>query len=448
MKSFFSIFQAYAVLLELKKHIGINIFWLLIDKVLRFGASLLTMILIARHFGPAEFGALSFAMSIVAIFGSLASMGLQSIVVRDIIQNQKEESLILGSAGFVQFIAGLLSYCFLVLTIVLFLRDGPTIQLLTLILGATLFVKFTEIGTYFFESKIESKYTVWITNSCNLLFVSIKVYLIHSGASLYSIAFVTLSEVVASGLLVFLAMQIKLGQKLSINLKRCDSLMRDGFPLLLASTMILIYMRLDQIMLIKLSDLRQGGIYSAAVRIGEIWYLIPAILVQSLYPVLVKCYRENKEEYLAKVMGILRILFLTSVISAVLMSIFSQLMINTLYGNQYVESGLILSIHLWSSIFVFMGVIGSSCYVIQGLQYVLLTNTILGVVLLVFSNYFLIPRFGAVGASISLLMTQMFVSWLFDYIHPQTRPLFFLKLKSMNLMNFRTIENQKLNQSR
>ena len=212
MKSFFSLFQAYAVSLGIKKNIGINIFWLLIDKVLRFVTSLSTIILIARHFGPAEFGALSFAMSLVAIFGSLASMGLQSIVVRDIIQNQQEKSLILGSAGFVQFIAGLLSYCFLVLIIVLFLRDDPTTQLLTLILGATLLVKFTEIGIYFFESKIESKYTVWVTNSCNLLFASIKVYLIYSGASIYSVAVVTLSEAVVSGLLLFLVMQIKLGQ--------------------------------------------------------------------------------------------------------------------------------------------------------------------------------------------------------------------------------------------
>ena len=74
-----------------------NISWLLGERVLRMAVSLFVGIYIARYLGPERFGLLSYALSFVWLFSSLASFGLDDILVRELVKQPKQRNDLLGS---------------------------------------------------------------------------------------------------------------------------------------------------------------------------------------------------------------------------------------------------------------------------------------------------------------------------------------------------------------
>ena len=64
-----------------------NIGWLFFDKVLRMGVGLLVGVWVARYLGPEKYGLFNFAAAFVGMFIAVSGLGLQSIVVRDIVRD-------------------------------------------------------------------------------------------------------------------------------------------------------------------------------------------------------------------------------------------------------------------------------------------------------------------------------------------------------------------------
>jgi PST family polysaccharide transporter len=54
-------------------------------------------------------------------------------------------------------------------------------------------------------------------------------------------------------------------------------------------------------------------------------------------------------------------------------------------------------------------------------------------------NLFLIPNFGGIGAALATLVAQFLASWLLDVIQAETRKMFYMKLKAMNLIRLSSI---------
>ena len=71
--------------------------WLMADRLLRMGIGLFVVVLVARHLGPADYGVLAYAGALVASFGALASLGLDALVVRDLVRMPARAGEILGT---------------------------------------------------------------------------------------------------------------------------------------------------------------------------------------------------------------------------------------------------------------------------------------------------------------------------------------------------------------
>jgi O-antigen/teichoic acid export membrane protein len=85
-----------------------NTSWLLFEKILKITAGLFIGIWVARYLGPEDFGEFSFALSFVGLFVALATLGLDGIVIRNLVNNQNQRNQILGSAFFLKFIGSIL----------------------------------------------------------------------------------------------------------------------------------------------------------------------------------------------------------------------------------------------------------------------------------------------------------------------------------------------------
>jgi O-antigen/teichoic acid export membrane protein len=415
-----------------------NIGWLFFDKVLRIGVGLLLGVWLARYLGPAQFGLLNFALAFTALFSAIASLGLQAIVVRDLVRDPESSYLTLGTTGTLQLIAGFLSYM-LILGVIPHLRHEDSLDhLIVVILGVTTLFKASEIAVYWFESQLQSKYTVWVQNGIFIIFAAIKVGLIFIDAQLIAFvwAMVIESALIAITLLkVFNLRGIAL-TRLKTELGRAKTLLKDSWPLLLSGIAVSIYMKIDQIMLGQMIGDQAVGIYSAAARISEVWYFIPMAIVASVFPALIKTRAASIELYYMRLQNFFFIMVLISIAVAVPITFYSNELVSLLFGPIYSDAGFVLATHVWASVFVFLGVAGNCWLMAENLQKIILQRTILGAISNVALNLILIPKIGVNGAAISLVISQAITSLLLDGWQKRTRAMFWMKIRAMNPFNW------------
>ena len=103
-----------------------NISWLFADKIFHLGMGLVVGVWVARYLGPEQYGVINFATAFVALFATFSSLGLQNIVVRDLVQNPEDAEVTLGTAAVLHLFGGLVAFG-LVVAVIQALRPGDEI---------------------------------------------------------------------------------------------------------------------------------------------------------------------------------------------------------------------------------------------------------------------------------------------------------------------------------
>ena len=412
-----------------------NIGWLFFDKVLRMGVGLIVGVWIARYLGPEQFGLLSFAIAFVGLFGAIATLGLQGIVVRDIVRDPDSKEQTLGTAAALLFFGGLLSYGLIVATIFWIRADDTLAKGIVAILGSIVLFKVSDVAVYWFESQVMSKYTVWVQNGGFLAFAAIKVGLIIMDAPLIAFAWAMMGEaaVVAMLLLVMLGLRGPRLRQLSVAAKRAKSLLINSWPLMLSGLAVVIYMKIDQIMLGQMLGDQAVGIYSAAVRLSEVWYFVPVVIAASVFPAILEAKNRSEELYYKRLQHLYDLMVWVALIIALPLTFLSTPVVTLLFGPEYVSSGPVLALHVWSAVFVFLLVASGKWLIAENLQYVALQRNLLGLASNVVFNLFLIPRFGVVGAASATIVSYSIAAFFADALSRTTRRTFWMKLRSFNV---------------
>jgi PST family polysaccharide transporter len=397
------------------------------------GVGLLVGVWVARYLGPEQFGLFSFASTFVGMFGAIAGLGLQGIVVRDIVRDPacKEETL--GTAALLLFIGGLLAYG-LILCAIFWLRPADSMaKTLVAILGSTMLFKASEVAVYWFESQVQSKYIVWVQNSVFLVFAVIKVALILSHAQLIAFAWVTIAEALVVALLIdgMLGRCGLILRELRVTIHRAKSLLRESYPLLLSGIAIMLYMKIDQIMLGQLINNESVGIYSAAVRISEVVYFIPSGIVVSVFPSILEAKKRSIDDYYHGLQNLYDLMVWLSVVVAIPISLVSTVLVTLLFGKEYMASAKILEVHIWSSVFIFLIFSSGKWFIEEGYQLLALKRNLYGLFVNVALNFVLIPEYGGLGAAWSTLISYAYVGLVSDFFQLKTRVKFYMKLRAI-----------------
>jgi O-antigen/teichoic acid export membrane protein len=413
-----------------------NTGWLLAGKLL----SLVVGFIIARYLGPYAFGDLSFADAFAALFAAVGTLGLDSFIIREIIQHPDKRDEILGTSLVMRLAANAVLIPLAILTYLAF-RQLSTNEtevslafLIALCSSAALFKSFNIIDSYF-QSQVASKYVVQVQNVCLVLSTGVKFFLIYNHAPVFYFAgaLVFDSAILALGLLfIYKRKQLHL-HTWSFNWTRAKSLIQQSWPLILTAVMISIYMKIDQVML-KSAGSKIVGIYSAAARISESWYFIPVAIVTSVFPAIIHARKTDIDRYHKRLQNLYDLLVAISLPVAILVSIFANQIIHILYGNPYQGAGLLLSIHIWSGIFVFLGSASSQFLLAEGFTLISFSRTAFGALVNVVLNLWLIPIYGALGASIATLIAYA-SSTFFILAIPHTRAQGLSMLKSLFLIS-------------
>lgn len=420
----------------MNKAIVRNIGWLAFDRLVRLSLGFLIIIWLARYLGPEAFGWFSYAQALVLLVGAMATLGLNNIVVRELVNEPDRAFSTMGSAFLLNLISGVLGYL-LAIVAVFFLQDADSpIRLLVAILGLTLICKSSHVVKYWFEAQVESRQVVKVEVPIALVIIALNAVMILLEAPVtIFIALVTIESVVVG---IFLAFRFRSNwgplNRLSFSAEHMLNLLKQSWPLCLAGIAVLVYMRIDQIMIGQMLGAEHVGFYTAAVMISEVWYVFPTIIAASVFPALLKG-RANLETadpamttaYNRQVQQLLDWMVVAAVSLALGAMIFANPVVDWLYGREYAASSSVLQVHIWAAVFVFIGVIGTKWMLAEGLEKLVFYRTVIGAVVNVILNLALIPRYGIEGAAAATLISQGLAAFGLDALHPATRPLFLKK---------------------
>jgi PST family polysaccharide transporter len=406
-----------------------NVSWLFLDKVLKIIIGLFVSAWVTRYLGPSLFGVLSFGLAFAALFMPLSSMGLPNIVVRNIVRKPENKSEYLGTALIIQLITSIVSYGLSILIIFL-IKPADQLQIIVVAIfsGMLVFRAWGDTFNYWFQSQIQSKYTVWSNIIASAIVAIIRISLILLQAPLLAFAGAMLFEIVlASGIITYY--YLSQNEKLSLwkfNLQQARSLLADSWPLLLSSMAVVIYMKIDQIMLGSLVSNVDLGIYSAAVQLSEIWYFIPVAIASSFFPAVINTReKHSKNEYEFRMQMLFDLMVVTAYVIMILVVIFAPWIVSVLYGEDYIETGRILQIHILAFVFVSLGVARSNWLLAENYVKFSMFVTILGAVINILLNLVLIPRYAGLGAAWSTVLSYGISAFFSSALSNKVRKIFY-----------------------
>ncbi len=411
-----------------------NTSWLLLEKLLRLSVGLFIVVWVAKYLGPEQFGLFSYAQSFVGLFAILANLGIDNIVVRELLKDNYNHEDLIGTSFWMKLFGAFL-VLFILAIAVLFTSNDKTTNFLIFIVASPVIINSFHVVDLFFQSKVMGKFVTY-ANIIALFFSSIvKIILLLSEAPLIAFAYVMIfdSLVLSAGLVYF---YLKNNKKFKVtNLKFNPTiaafLLRSSWPLILSGVVGSISMKVDQVMIKEMLGNTDVGIYSAAVRLSEIWYLIPVVLSASLFPAIVNAKEACQKLYHDRLQKYYDLMVWLAVLIALPTTYLSDWVIGMLYGKEYAEAAAVLTIHIWTGVFVFLGTAFNSYLVSENLVRKAFYRVALGTILNIILNIILIPIYGIIGAAIASLFGHIVANYLYDIFDNDLHGQFVMKTKSL-----------------
>jgi polysaccharide transporter, PST family len=425
----FSKFKSRTGLLAIIANTG----WLFADRILRMGASLVVGVWVARYLGVQQYGLFNYALAFVALFSPIFTLGLDDVVVRHLVRQSSNKEEILGTTFWLKFLGGIASVLLAVSTM-FFLGEHEKLKIwLVAILGIAGIFRASDTIELWFQSQVKSKYTVIAKNIAFLLNSAIKIVLILTKAPLLAFALATLAEFAMSAIGLLIVYQLK-GSSLWLwrwSVAAAKTLLKESLPLIFSGFAIMIFMRIDQVMLGQMIGDSEVGVYSAAVRVSEIWYFIPGAIVSSVAPAIYAAKEKSESLYYQRIGQLFSLMTCISLAIALPMSFLSDKIIMVMFGSGYAEAGRILAVHIWTSLFVFMGLATSPWFIAEGLNHVSLGKTLFGAILNIILNLLLIPKYSGLGAAIATIISQAAAAFICNAFDSRTQKIFKIQVRSL-----------------
>lgn len=404
---------------ETKRKVFLNVFWALLGKVVNMLGILLVGILIARYLGPEQFGLMNYVISYVTIFSVLAGFGMENIEIRELSREPEQRNNILGTAFLIRLFFAFIAFVAIIITLFIFHPDTQT-TVLILIYSLTVFTGCFNVIRNYFTSIVKNEYVVKSEIARTLIGAAIKIALLSFGFPLiyFIIAMVLDPILVASGYVISYNKKVGKINEWRYERKIVGFLLKESFPLLLSGAAMIVYQRIDQVMIGNMIDDQSVGYFAAATRFTDVILVLPLILVQTVTPLLVRIRKESPARYEAKKLQFISIVVWGAVIISLLISLSSYWLIYYTYGAKYMAAIPILQIISWKTVGMALSASSGQIIIMEGIQKWDFVRNIFACAICIGFNYLLIPIYGVIGSAWVTIITILFTSYLSNILIP------------------------------
>ena len=412
-----------------------NVNWLFLDKIIQMGIAFFVGIWAIRYLGPERYGVLSYAIAIVAFFGIFAKLGLDAIVVRELVNNEIKKEILLGTSFYLKICGGLAAAVMAILTAMI-LQDDDYMIYAVAIISASLIFQASDVVDFWFQSRVVAKHIAYARSFACIISAGMKIWLILENMPLvwFMVVVVAESIFVAVGFAIAYMYNKNNVGKWTYDTRVAKKILVDSWPLILSGLAAMVYLRIDQIMIGNMLGYQALGNYSVAVGLSEVWYFIPIIINNSVFPAIIYTRKRDEKLYQVRLQKLFDIMAWIAFIIALPMTFFSHKIITTLYGVDYAQAAGVLVIYVWAGVFVFLGSARTKWMIVENLQkHIFYFAGIAGIVNIVL-NIIFIQTYGINGAAYATLISYIIAVILMPLMFKDTRSSAYMLLKSLNIL--------------
>ena len=415
-----------------EKQVLKNAKWIIVCKVAQSILQFIVGMLCARYLGPSNYGLINYAASIVAFAMPLMKLGLDAILVYELVNFPEKEGEIMGTSLALNILSGMI--CVMGVTAVATVMNFGEIETILVCVLYSLSVLFAaiEMIQYWFQYKLQSKYSS-VTMLISYVVVSAyKVFLLATQKSVYWFAVSHAIEFGIIGIILIAIYIKKSGQRFSFSLDRAKSMLSRSKHYILAAMMIVVIQNTDHIMLTIMQGKSENGFYSAAITCVSIFQFVYVALVDSFRPMILSKKKENSEEYQNNISRLYGITLYTAIAQCIVFFVLAKFIIQILYGSDYADAVPVLRALIFYFVFSVMGLVRNVWILAEENQKYLWIINLSGALLNIVLNAGMIPLWGAVGAAVASLITQFFANFVLGFIIKPLRENNKLMLKGLN----------------
>ena len=409
-----------------------NAKWIIVCRIVQSLIQMVIGMISARYLGPANYGLIGYASSVVGFALPVMQLGLNSTLVQELIETPEQEGKIMGTA-LVMDIVSSLGCMLLVAAFVSVANRGETETIIVCVLYSTMLLfRALELMQCWFQYKLASKYPSIVSLCAYVVVSAYKIYVLATAKSVYWFAVVNSIDYALIGVALVWVYRKLNAQKLSFSLDMAGRLFSKSKYYILASMMMTVFQNTDHIMLKMMVGDAENGFYTAAVTCTAICGFLYSAIIDSLRPVILVAKKEKSEKYENSIVRLYSIIIYLALLQGIGFAIFAKLIVRILYGAEYMATVPVLQILVWQVSFSYMGSIRNIWILAEGKQRLIWKINLVGALLNVLLNASLIPSWGACGAAGASLATQALMNFLLGFIMKDLRGNNLLLLKSLN----------------
>ncbi len=367
----------------------------------------LLALLAARKLGETDYGKFCFALAFVTLFEVLISAGFSRLMVREVARDKSAVKEYVGNILPMMMIAAALAVA-IIFWVAGVQQTSPDGRLAVQILGVSMVFK---TFSFFFRSLFRA-YEIFQWETLTTLVERVSLFVAGAGVLYAGFGLVALCSVfpIIRGLnlliTVFVISKMVVVPRLAWDWQAWKRIVRNSIPFALTAVTFTMYYRIDTIMISFLRGDKEVGWYNAAYQLIEGLILIATVISPVVFVRFSVLYIHSKESLKILFEKVLRYLLVIAVPISVLGVILAPRGILFLYGPQYLASGLALQTMIVGTVFIFIRILCGTMLGAVDRQTVYLKIVGASLVFNIGTNFFLIPRYGAFGASIATLLTE------------------------------------------
>ena len=384
----------------------------MVGRITQLLLTFITTMLVTRYLGPTEYGKLTYVFSFVQFFIPICTMGLNDIIVKELVDNKSENDLIIGTTLVIRIVVSLISM--IVCTVIASVINRSSFYgLIAFLQSFSLLFQSFECIMYFYQSHLLSQKS-GLAYALGYSIASVfRIVLIILKKDIRWFAFAMSFDYIAVAALLF-GFYHRDGNSIRFSFSTVCNLLNKSYYYIFAGLMVVIYGKVTDIFLLgKMVDETNVGYYGAATTLCNAWPFVLTAIIDSANPIIIELYGKDKQQFKTRVKQLYAAVFYIGIIAALAITILSDFIIKIIYGQAYAMSAIPLRIFSWSTAFAYIGVARTAWMQCEKKTRYETTISLFGCIANIVLNYILIKNFGIVGAAFAAVATQFLTNFVF-----------------------------------
>ncbi|MBR2555551.1 MAG: flippase [Aeriscardovia sp.] len=396
--------------------------WIIGQQVFQMFLQLVVGVLTARYLGPSNYGSLNYTASFVTFVTAIATLGMDAVIIKALIDHPESEGEYLGTAMVFRVVSSFASSISIALIVFVLNLDDQLKVVLVILQSIQLYFKAIQIFDSWFKRYLKSKY---VSIGKIVASIAVSAYKIWLLATAKSIVWFAASNSIVDGIIAIIEFYFykkENGQKLKFRFSTGMKILKQSYHFIIAGLMVSFYSQMDRIMLGQFLTDADVGLYTTAATICGMWIFVPTAIIDSFQASIMET-RKNGDysKYIVRLEQLYGFIIWLCVGVSAVVSILASFIVTVLYGQDYLGSIETLRILIWSETFAMIGTARGIWILCENKNKYVKYYLCIGAVANLILNLILIPIYGNNGAAFATLLTQIITSLIAPLFFKETR---------------------------